>query len=91
METILIAIADNGDGSSSLEWFCNVDEKTLEEFLEKDEYDSYASGDGIQIKKLNVSDLTDFLNNNPQIYVNDFRQLIKNEDLMGDPDEYDYD
>lgn len=56
MQTVHYVILDNGDGSQSVEWYRGVTYKELEEFCEKDEYDSYQSGDGIQITQVSFPD-----------------------------------
>lgn len=51
MQHIYILIGDAGDGSNTLSFYKGRDfnPDLIREFAEQDKYDSYASGDGIQI------------------------------------------
>ena len=58
MQTVYYIIRDNGDGSQSVEWYkgSQFDEEKLVEACENDKYDSYQSGDGVQIRTLEFPD-----------------------------------
>lgn len=58
MQQVHYIIRDNGDGSQSVEWYKNSD-FTAEELFEAantDKYDSYQSGDGVQLATLEFPD-----------------------------------
>lgn len=58
MQKVYIVIRDCGDGSQTLEWHLTMNDAKIEK-LENDEYESYASGEGVQIKKLQFPDCID--------------------------------
>jgi hypothetical protein len=51
-------IANNGDGTQRIEWYKNSDwtAEQLIKYAEKDKYDTYASGDGVQINTVYFPD-----------------------------------
>lgn len=64
MKKLLILIGNSGDGSNHLRFFDGdkFSKSQIAEAAEKDPYDSYQSGDGIQIYALDFPDSTDFSN-----------------------------
>ena len=61
MQRVLYVIRDNGDGSQSVDWYRNCTYAQLQGFCEKDEYDAYQSGDGIQITTIQFPDSVNLL------------------------------
>lgn len=58
MQQVHYIIRDNGDGSQSVEWYKGSD-FTADELIEaadNDKYDSYQSGDGVQLTTLEFPD-----------------------------------
>lgn len=58
MQQVHYIISDNGDGSQSVEWYKGTafTAKQLIESAENDRYNSYASGDGVQLTTLEFPD-----------------------------------
>jgi hypothetical protein len=58
MKTAHYIIVDHGDGSQGVEWYKGTDwtAEQLIEYAEKDEYDSYQSGDGVQLTTIQFPD-----------------------------------
>ena len=58
MQSVYTIIRDNGDGSQSVEWYRGSDFKRDEliEAADADKYNSYASGDGVQLYQLRFPD-----------------------------------
>lgn len=58
MQEVHYIICDNGDGSQSVEWYKGADftAEQLIEAAEKDKYEQYASGDGVQLTTLEFPD-----------------------------------
>lgn len=58
MQTVYYIVTNNGDGSNSVEWYKDIyfTKEQLVEAAELDKYDSYASGDGVQITTLQFPD-----------------------------------
>jgi hypothetical protein len=64
MQKVYYIIRDNGDGSQSVKWYkgSQFTAKQLEESAAADPYDSYQSGDGVQITMLGFPDSVDLDN-----------------------------
>ena len=58
MKLVYCVLADNGDGSQRIEWYKGSEftREAIIEAAEADKYDSYASGDGVQITCLQFPD-----------------------------------
>jgi len=54
MQEVHYIITNNGNGSNSVEWYkgCTCTAEQLIKAAETDKYDSYASGDGVQLTTL---------------------------------------
>ena len=69
MNTIYLVIANMGDGSSCIEYYCDPASIKFLESLANEGDDRYASGDGLLVKELNIpTDLDYFASLNPGFY-----------------------
>lgn len=59
MITVYLVISNNGDGSSSIQWFKNTTIKELE-LMEEEDPELWSSGDGLQIQELTFPDNFNF-------------------------------
>lgn len=60
-ETVYLVITNNGDGSNSIEFYCDPSSIAyLRDKAEKYYDERYASGDGLQVRELKVLNLIEF-------------------------------
>lgn len=57
MQTISYVICDAGEGSQYIQWFERaLTDEEVDALMDADRYDTYASGDGIQIAEMHFPD-----------------------------------
>lgn len=54
MNTVYLVVANSGDGSSHIEFYCDPSSITRLEELAADGDDQYATGDGLSVTELNI-------------------------------------
>lgn len=59
-ESVYLVITNNGDGSNSIEFYCDPSNITYLSGLARQGCEKYASGDGLQVTELLVPDLLAF-------------------------------
>lgn len=79
-ETVYLVITDNGDGSNGIEFYCDPGSIAKLSAWEYAGSSKYASGDGLQVVKLQVPDLLEFAEmQGPGFYWNDADLLMDEE------------
>lgn len=76
-ETVYLVITSNGDGSNSIEFYCDPSSITHLERLADAGDDTYSSGDGLQVTKIKVPNLEEFAcMQGPYFYWSDERLVL---------------